>query len=211
MKIITGIAAGLFLIGILSWLCWRPRIAPVEVAIGIDTSGSARTGLSQYVLQASRFTAHLEPGQDGLTLYRVDYETQEFYRDRVRGGREAALKRFLAEVARQPTRNRTFPEAFWREAVKQSENCARPVALLYFSDGDNDDMSAESKAALRVLGARLAANPHILCVALIGVKTTNQAYWNDCFGCLGERFVVAGENDISVDAALERLDRVRKN
>lgn len=208
MKIISVVTGVVFVI-VLLCLYRRPAVVPVDVGIGIDTSGSARPHLSRYLLQASRFTANLEPGEDLLTLYRVDYETQEFYRDRVRGGREAALTRFLAEVTRLPARSRTLPEVFWREAVKRSENSARPVALLYFSDGDNDDMSAQSNAALRALAARLAANKHVVCVAMIGVNTANSAYWNDCFACLGDRFVISGENDISVDAALERLDKAR--
>ena len=211
MKIMTIAVTGIIFVMVLLCLYRRPALVPVEVGIGIDTSGSARPCLSQYVMQASRFTANLEQGEDLLTLYRVDYETQEFYRDRVRGGREAALKRFLAEVTRLPVRNRTLPEVFWREAVKRSENSVRPVALLYFSDGDNDDMNTKSKAALRALAMQLAANRHVVCVALIGVKTINRAYWNDCFACLGDRLVVAGENEISVDAALERLDKARSH
>lgn len=197
---------GIVVIG--GWFLFhRAPVKPVTAIIGIDTSGSARPKLGEYVLHASRFTAHLEPNTDNLSLFRVDFETQEFYHDKVRGGREAALKRFLADVARQPERNRTLPETFWKNAAQQSDGATQPVCVLYFSDGDNDDMRAESRQALLVLGSRLAANPQIVSVQFVGVKAANRLYWEQCFAALGKRLILSGENEMQIETTLERMGR----
>lgn len=205
------VVIGLLLAGGLGvWQFTRPRARAIQVVIGIDTSGSARPVLSRYVLEASRLTAHLEPEVDTLTLYRVDEATQEFYRDRVRGGREATLRRLLAEVARQPAHSSTFPVAFWRTALQRSPAADGPLLLVYFSDGDNDDMSSASKAALAQLGRELAERPSLVGVALVGVTTANRGYWINVFGApLGDRLLLVGADEIRVDTILERLEQRR--
>ena len=210
MKTFAGIGAVavLVVVLVLARTCHTDR-HPVEAVIGVDTSGSARPRLSEYVLHASRLISHLEPGCDTLTLFRVDAQTQEFYRDTVHGGREAALKRFLIEVARQPKRSCTLPELFWREVAERSAKAQHPVCIVYFSDGDNDDLRPESEAALHRLGEDLAANRRIVAVHLVGITTANRACWERCFAPLGDRLTLAGENEIEIDSVLERLEHCR--
>lgn len=181
---------------------------PMELVIGIDTSGSARPLLSRFVLGASKLAAHLEPERDVLAMYRVDETVQEFYRERVHGGREATLRRLLVGVEQMPMHNSTMPEKFWREALLRSKSSHSDYLFVLFSDGDNDDMKRSSSSALKELAQRMAELPGLYGVAIVGVTPANRAYWQECFGStLGDRLIMVGGDDPSVDSLLEILDK----
>jgi hypothetical protein len=188
----------------------RERHAPLRVFTGIDASESARKGLGAYVLLTTQMANRLTPNRDHLTLYRVDHDVQEFSDKPVAGGTDALTTAIVREVQQvTPTRN-TLPAKFWGNVAARAEAQVHTerdthIVVVLFTDGDNDDQTAGSKAALKEAARRLGALPQVSAVIIAGVERRSRAYLRDCFDApLGARLhlIGAGEMEIGVLAKI---------
>ncbi len=188
----------------------RPHGGPVELIVGIDTSGSARDALGSWAYLTTRVSSRLDAGRDRLTLFRVAYETEEFCCERLEG--EARIReRVLGAVSTGSSRAGTRPALFWRAALAEAERArssSRRCVVMLLSDGQNDDMTEASACDIAESGRRLAAMPNVAMVSVRGAKPETFAALRRAFEPLGDRFQPGGpvgaEDVKTVTALIER-------
>lgn len=181
--------ACLALCGLLLSGCGARSSAPgVRVFAGFDVSGSMHPRLAAAALAGSRLAGRLDPGRDTLTLYRVDRQTEEFQDGPAPDSGAGLQREIVAALRKEPVRPGTFPASFWAETARRAKAETRPVSIILFSDGDNDDQRPEAAQAIRRAAADMAQNPHVTNVSVCGVSPGNRAALRDTFAPLGGRF-----------------------
>lgn len=186
------------------------KIAGVHLVVGLDASVSARSHLGGYAVLAAQLAGRLTPGQDRLTLFRVDDQTAEFLDKPATGSADATLATIVQELQTVSPRRGTLPEKFWREAADRAQGASSPVVLVLFSDADNDDQRAGSAEAIRQAGHQLAKNSHIRAVVVCGAERRNWAGLRRCFAPLGERFHLIGPSEMEIERLARYLDATRQ-
>jgi hypothetical protein len=168
-----------------------PTARARHVFFGIDASRGARRHLGGYAVTAANVAEVLHPGEDALTLFRMDRETREFSDgDGACGSAEATMATIQREVKAVSPADGTLPEKFWRTVAARAADATashEDVVIVLASDGDNDDQRAASKQAIRAAAVSLARNLHVRAVILCGVEASNRAYLRDCFDRFGAR------------------------
>jgi hypothetical protein len=172
----------------------------------VDRSRSAQEGLPASIEAACSLAVQLQPNRDRLTLYRVERGADPFYDDPPFASREPLQALFIKELSVPPRLNRTFPEAFLRQAADDARNWRGPVLIAFFWDGGNDDGSAHGLSAYRAAIRRLAANPRVRGVGIFGVRRQNWAGVKRGFAPLGERLEIHPLEEMSPASLLARAE-----
>jgi hypothetical protein len=183
-------------------------LSRVHAYVGIDTSSGTRPRLAAFAALAARLAGgRLEPDRDQLTLLTVCDTTREFSDGPAPESQTVIQQTIVRAVQTPPAHRGTRPALFWSEVARRvdAETASRVVVVL-LSDGDNDDMTPDSRAAIRAAAKRLAASDHVAAVAVIGVNPENRACLRDCFAPLGDRFWLQGPTEMDIDAVLCRID-----
>lgn len=199
----TG-AAGLALgaaLALLAGGCGRPAStagAGRHVYAGLDTSASWRPFLGMSATLCARQALGLDP-RDRLTLYRLDSSTREFSDGPAPESGDRLQRTIVSEAGAVSGTPGTFPARFWTAAAERAEGDAGPVLVEIFSDGDNDDESAQSASAMRAAARRLASNPHVAGVWVFGAEPRNWAALRSEFAPLGDRFHLCSPPEMTAD------------
>jgi len=201
--------AGLLAAGLLAG-CGHPTPGTAgpgrHVYAGLDTSGSWRPYLGVSAALCARQALRLDPDRDRLTLYRLDSGTREFSDGPAPESADRLQRTIIAEAqAVSPTRG-TFPARFWAAVADRVGQDRGPAVIEVFSDGDNDDPSARSRAEIRRAAARLAACPRVSGVWAFGAAARNWATLRAEFAPLGERFHLCGPTEMTADRVAAALD-----
>ena len=204
-KLLVGIVLLMLVTGalfflVLSFLRRYPLKVPAPVCfdalVGIDISASNRKNLPGSVVSVSRFGSSLGPC-DQLALYRVSSVAEEFYSGPPPSSRQKLQELIIAQVREVPRRRGTFPVKFWEEAALRSAGNGRPVLVLLYSDGENDDMSNESRVSLKHVARRLAANTRVRFVGVVAASPKTRRSLRDAFTPLGHRFALLEPDTVS--------------
>ena len=181
----------------------------IHAYFSFDTSQSCRPQLGNFAQAAARIDARLDPDHDRLTLYRVDTQTLEFSDKAAPESAETLQELLTSQLKACPAENGTFPEKFWTEVARRAGEARQGVIIAYFSDGDNDNFSPASTDTLRTAARQLADNPHVLAVAIYGASPENWKYLRDCFGCLGDRFLIYSPQEIDIEPLMAIIEKGR--
>lgn len=176
-----------------------------HVYAGLDTSASWRPYLGLSATLCAQQAVGLDPDHDRLTLYRMDSSTREFSSGPAPDSAEQIQKVIVTEVASVSETHGTFPAKFWTAAAQQAEGDRGPVTVEAFSDGDNDDGSAASSAAIKVAARCLAANPHVAGVWIFGAEPRNWAVLRGEFAPLGGRLHLVSPPELTADRVASAL------
>ncbi len=155
----------------------------------IDSSASWRkAGLGKSIIAAAKLSSQLDPNKDRLTLYRVDERLNEFY-DQAPLSRKEAMLTIARHVGRTSAYSGTYPAAYWREVARRALQEQGLIIICLWSDGDNDDMAASSRLVIQQAAQKLASNPRVIGVFVLGAKGTeeNWAALRRDLGALGNR------------------------
>jgi len=200
------VVAGLFLaFRLLTGPHPAPR-APLCLVIGSDNSRSNRTQAGAGALSAARLGSELA-SSDTLTLVRVNATAEEYFAGPPPVSRTQTLEIILNALKDAPPRKGTFPLLFWRDVAERCAQADAPVFAVFYTDGENDDQSAQTRSALRKVIRELAADKHLRFVALVGAKPQTRAGLRRDFAPLKRRFDIFAPGTISV----ERLVRLSGN
>ena len=196
--------------------CSPPR-SPLHLYAGIDTSEGARSHRGEYAALIAQVSETLRPEVDRLTIYRVDRTAKEIEDGAASGDAELTLKQIAAEARHAATGGETRPEAFYRavaDRIEGSSGSAEEAVVLFATDGDNDDQSAASAAALRVDAARLARSGTVRAVIVCGVEAGNRAALRAVLRPLGNRRLsILGPGEIrpaAVEPLIDQAPPLRK-
>lgn len=172
---------------------------------GYDTSLSWRqVGLGQAIFSGAKLSSRLDPDHDKLTLYSVNAQALEFY-DGAPTSRRRTVQTIAAEVRRVPPFDGTYPAFFWREVARRAAIEQQWIIVCLWSDGDNDDRSATSRQIIRAAACKLALNPRVLGVFIIGVKSGNWTALREDFGALGNRLYLMSDANLNDIEPMTRL------
>lgn len=180
-------------------------VSSCHVYAGLDTSASCRAYLGLSATLCTRQALGLDPDRDRLTLYRLDSTTHEFFDAYAPESGDRLQRTIVTEVSSVSGTRGTFPALFWTAAAARAEADAGPVTVEIFSDGDNDDQTAESAATIRAAARRLAANPRVSGVWVFGAEPRNWATLRAAFAPMGDRLHLCAPPDMTVDRVNEAL------
>lgn len=183
-----------------------PTAPARHVYAGLDTSGSWRPYLGLSATLCAGQVVNLEPGRDKLTLYRMDSTTREFSDGLAPESGDDLQSVIVTEVQAKSTASGTFPARFWQAVAERTDADPIPAVVEAFTDGDNDDLSAQSSKAIQDAVKRLAANPHVESVCIFGAAPRNWATLRAEFAPLGSRFHLCSPPEMTperVAAALQ--------
>jgi hypothetical protein len=96
-----------------------------------------------------------------------------------------------------------------RQAAEEAARTFQPIAIVFFTDGDNDDRRPQTAARIQAAARRLAANPYVVAVYIFGVKKENIARLDEEFAALGERFRLYPDSDLNIAPLCRRLEEAR--
>jgi len=209
-KTATAGAAGIMGVAALTLLaggCGHPPLPasgagggrPCHLYAGLDTSASWRPYLGVSATLCARQALRLEPKHDALTLYRLDSSTREFSDGPAPESGDRLQRTIVSEAASVSSTRGTFPARFWAAVTRRAEGDAGTVVIEIFSDGDNDDLTAQSSSAIKAAAHRLARNPRVAGVWVFGAQPRNWATLRAEFAPLGDRFHLCSPTEMTLD------------
>lgn len=213
---------GVLVVSGLLWSRWKaPPPFPVAIIVGLDASQSVRqplpggaTQLGRSRAALARLGASLNTVTDYLVVTRVDRQVNEFYAQAAPEGYESFLRLLLNHSQKPASRPGTFPAKFWRRAAAQAADAqtvpGRAIAVVYYGDADNDDLTPSARAQIAAAARKLASNPRVFGVWVFGAKPEN---WDDLrtlFAPLRGRFHLAARDQLAPQPLLDQIDRVRR-
>ena len=160
-------------------------------------------------MRAAKLARRLDCARDHLTIYALNEATTELLDGPPPTSTERML-RLLSEETALSASVGTYPEKFWQQIADRFTGCQQPIAIAVFTDGENSDESARSKAAIRTLAERLARNPRVLQISFYGVDKEHRQYLRGCFKAFGEdRLKIYGVGDADTSDLLQRIQAAR--
>lgn len=183
-----------------------PTGAPsCHVYAGLDTSASWRPFLGVSATLCARQGLRLDPDRDFLTLYRLDSSTREFSNGLAPESGEKIQRVIIHEVGAVSATHGTFPAKFWTATAARAKSDPGSVVVEIFSDGDNDDQSAQASSEIKTAARSLAANPHVSAVWIFGAEPRNWATLRTEFAPLGDRFHLCSPPEMTIDRVASAL------
>jgi hypothetical protein len=176
-----------------------------HVYAGLDTSASWRPFLGVSATLCARQALHLDPDRDFLTLYRLDSSTREFTNGSAPESGEKIQRVIIHEVGAVSATRGTFPAKFWTAAAARAKSDPGSVVVEIFSDGDNDDQSAQASSEIKTAARSLAANPNVSAVWIFGAEPRNWATLRTEFAPLGDRFHLCSPPEMTIDRVASAL------
>ena len=173
--------------------------------VGLDSSGSWRPYLGVSATLCARQALRLDPDHDHLTLYRMDSSTQEFSDGPAPESGDRLQRTIVSEVQGLSATDGTFPAHFWTTVADRADADTGPVVIETFSDGDNDDQTAQSETAIKKAAQRLAKNPQVVSVSVFGAEPRNWATLRREFTPLGDRFHLCSPSEMTADRVASAL------
>lgn len=198
-------------IGLALASCGPHQDSPVSlpaIAIGgIDTSQSAREHLPQFVRSISRLSGILSPKRDRVVMFRVDSRCAEVYDGSAHGSSERALRAFVPPLSEEARGRGSRADAFWKAAACKvaADRSQAAIAVALATDGYADGVGEEGHAEIRAAAKRLAADPRVRIVAVIGVSTGTREEIRRDLAPLGARlaFLDAASAPATIHRALK--------
>ncbi|BDI31515.1 hypothetical protein CCAX7_35660 [Capsulimonas corticalis] len=177
----------------------------LTVVAGLDASISWRDRLGQGVMCVAAQAQTMDGARDHMILYRMERTAEEFTGEDALGDPDALEDEVISQLRDRPQVNGTFPAAYLRQAADAASKSQGPVVVELFSDADNDDGSPQTRAELRRIGARLAANRRVKAVWFLGITRHNTAYWRSVLSPLGERLHFCAADEMTPDNAVKAV------
>ena len=206
----TGRAASLLALLVLASGCGHristPDVPARHLYVGLDTSVSFRRYLGQSVTLCSRQGLMLNPDCDKMTVYRMDSNMREFYDNAAPESGSRFQRSLITEAAAESAARGTFPSLFWKAVAARIPADSGSVTIEIFSDGDNDDETAQSRAEITAAAQQLSANPHVVSVSIFGADPRNWAVLRGEFAALGDRFHLCSPPEMTADRMATALD-----
>lgn len=181
---------------------------PVWAVIGIDHSVSAKDMESGAACQTCSLAMRLDP-DDHLTLFRVDHSALEFFDGQPPSSRDSLVHILIQSLRKPPAAPGTRPSLFWNAAVARVAKAQVPVVIVYYSDGQDDDASVNSRRVTRQAALALAKNPYVIKVAVIGAEPETWARIRADFAPLGERLLLSPSTSPNMDEIIRKIDDAR--
>jgi hypothetical protein len=217
--LITGLVVAVTALSGVAALALRRQSAsasrPITLQCALDGSDSARDSLlGPSALAAVRLVSQLDPDRDRLWLYRVDRDTQRICGPDVPESGESLERTLISQMQTEAQQAGTYPATFWemaaRQAAEEATRTAQPIAIVFFTDGDNDDRQPQAMARILAAARRLASNPYVVAVCVFGVKKENTGRLDKEFAALGERFRLYPASDLNIAPVCNRLEEARQ-
>jgi hypothetical protein len=204
--------AGLTVLVLVAGGCGHPAspagnagVSFCHVYVGLDTSASWRPFLGVSATLCARQAVRLDPKRDFLTLYRLDSSTREFSNDHAPESGDKLQRVIIREVGSVSTTRGTFPAKFWTAVTTRAKADRGNVVVEVFSDGDNDDQSAQASSDIKAAARRLAANPRVSGVWIFGAEPRNWETLRADFAPLGDRFHLCSPPEMTIDRVASAL------
>jgi len=179
----------------------RPR-RPQLMIMGFDGSGSNRPELAAQAEAGVGVLRRLSPGNDRMYLYRVAWTTDEIASGRLPARRGELRRLLIQEISQRAPRGGTRPAFFWKAAAGCAEQSKLPSEVIFFTDGENDDASTGGREMFRLATQRLAANPRVRRVSVVGVKPEHRVAVRRTMAPLGERLELPSNQELATRSPL---------
>jgi len=176
---------------------------PYHLILGFDTSTSFRQNLPGSVNAGISVIRSLEPARDTLTLFRADAEADEFLDNAPPTSREKLQLQLAKELIDQPAQAGTRPSRFWRKAAEAADRASTATAIVFFTDGENDDRSPASDQEFRTALQRLAENAKVTRVCVWGISRASREDVRASFEPFGLHPDLRGPDELGDRAALQ--------
>ncbi|MGV3615172.1 MAG: hypothetical protein ACO1SV_07535 [Fimbriimonas sp.] len=188
-----------------------PRLAsppslPALVVGGVDTSPSAREHLPGYARSISRLSGVLSPKRDRIAVFRVDALCAEVYDGAAHGSAERALRSLVPALREEARGTGSRVDAFWSAAAEKvaADRVPSAIAVALATDGFADGVDADGHAEIRKAATRLAADPRVKVVAVVGAATGTREEVRRDLAPLGTRLAFL-DPDVAPAAILRAL------
>ena len=187
----------------------RSSSRPLHLYGGINTSLSARPQLARFAHQETQLALRMQRGQDRLTLFRLDSDTQEFTDGVVNASMEQTQRQLAAQLGRVSKHDNTYEDEFWSAIYQRARKDTGPVIVILWTDGYNEGATPARRARLRKTVKRLAKVSHLSGVAIVGAKPATWARLRADLAPLqsrlgSDRFLICSDTDADI-APLARL------
>jgi len=141
----------------------------------LNSSVSARPQLSGFATQLGQVVAQLEPDHDHVTLFRVDDTTSEIADGSASLTPDHLQQTLITTLKPLSAHDDTLTEHLWTALAKQVAHEGRPTIICFWTDGYSEGTSAAGHKQIAETAAKLALNPHVKGVVLIGLKPATRA------------------------------------
>lgn len=155
-----------------------PNPAPIDLYACIDNSESNKNQIPSAARSAARAGSLLAP--DGrFTLYALNHDLNEILPSQPVGSRSRLTQAIVEALRVSSTRRRpgTRFHLLFEEMRRRSQRSAHPVALILYTDGYPDGMTATDFTAMRAALKALAGDPKVRFIALVSDVGETRALW----------------------------------
>lgn len=147
-----------------------PRISKSLLVGTGDSLSDSKPGVGPLAKNA-RFVAKLavalEPGVDSLVVWKVDNRCHEIFSGSAPASMDEFARRFLAALSGnsdEPSRT----DKFWTAVAERASSCREPFGVVFATDGFTEGVDAEGHRRIAEAARRLAANPYLRAVRIVG-------------------------------------------
>jgi hypothetical protein len=172
-----------------------------HVIVGVDVSGSARNVAAGYGQGLRRLAMRLDSKNDTITIVRFGTTCEEVYHGPAPSSSEKFTEFYNENFAKGSTSKGTHPAklfATFNQSLARVPAGAR-VSLVVFTDGGNDDLSAEAAREYAESVRQLSTDARIERVVFAGVRPGQREAIYRLFGPLQDRLIIQGEDKLQVD------------
>jgi len=185
------LAAFTVIIVIILVLVSSPHRDDITAAVVVDRSLSAMK-LNQILDRGFSLLMGLLDPNDSMVIGRLDRDVKIVMESETLPSMEDIPREWL-----KPNQSRgTYPA----KAVEYLANYAiahpdKKIMVVFFTDGENDDLTGLCGAKLEDEVAKLVRQPNIIGIAVLGVDDNLRGEWEDRLAPLGEKAKVRGFSD----------------
>jgi len=147
-----------------------PRIAKSLFVGTGDSLSDSKPGVGPLAKNArfvAKLAVELEPGVDSFTVWKVDNRCQEIVSGFAPASMDEFAPRFLAALSGksdEPSRT----DKFWVAVAERASSCHEPFGIVFATDGFSEGVDAEGHRRIAEAAKRLAANPYLRVVRIVG-------------------------------------------
>jgi hypothetical protein len=186
--------------------------ARVRLLVGVDTSKSFRARLGMAASWTARTATRMSPSRDWLVLNRVEDDRREILAGPAPRGGETFLRTLVQELQPLPVAGGTRVDLFWEAAAEHMGRNKSVCGIVLVTDGHADGVDHAGHRRIRHAARRLAANPSVKVVAVVGVATGRREEVRRDLGALGSKLRILRFGDdpgIVVDMLVRAAEEAR--
>jgi hypothetical protein len=170
---------------------------PIELLIGIDTSGSTAPMLQDFARQSRRIAALVPKSPTSkLAIYRYDTQVQELYDNNAPKSVEKLQE--MLEHNLQPNQAKgTSLANIVLQFAKRLKVAKQPTTVVLLTDGGNDDTSANSHQRTVEAAQLIAQSPCFKKMVICGAQRGSREELRTLLAPLGSKLSFSEPNDLT--------------